>query len=536
MNKSPSARPKKLKPHEIQRLLKRGFDAFSAQRYDEAGTCCKLILSSAPKTVPAHFLVGLVAAESQQSGMAIQAFGSVTALEPSHAAAWAHLARAYMKVGQPKRAEEAVEHAMEVGTRDPMVEDMIGITLSGLGDQKRAHHWYSRAVKKAPQSPVFNINLATSEIFLGQTDEAEVALDRALEVKPHEPQARWLKSNLRRATDHTQLDALNPLMERYSSDPRALSFVAYAAGKQHEDLGQWDDAFTCFERGAAAKKQITDYDEAAEIKMFEALQEAFTPEWAARETSSNESSAPIFIVGQPRTGTTLVERIITAHSMAHSAGELQQFRLSVRRHTKLEQFERFSSELVRASASVEPSDIGAAYLTSTANMQGDLPRFVDKMPTNYLYVPLIAKAFPNARIIHLVRDPVDSCFSSFKQLFADAYFHSYSLEEMARHYVRYNRLMAYWRELLPGRFLDVKYEDVVVDLETNARRLIDHLGLPWEEACLDFHEQDQAVATASAVQVREKAHTRSVNRWRKYERQLAPVLDILTSEGVVKSV
>lgn len=535
MNNSLRGRPKALRPQDIHVLMKRGYKALTEKKYDEAGTCCKLILDAAPKTVPAHFLVGLIASENKNMGMAVHAFGSATTLDPSHAAAWVHLAQCYNKIGQSKRAQDAVEGAIKAGTKDPNVEDMIGGVLSLLGDQARAKVWYSRAVKKVPDSAQFNANLGSCLIFLGETEEAEIALDRALASNPAASQAHWLKSGLRRATDHHHLDELNTLMEKVKSPPEAVSFLSYAAGKEHEDLGEWPEAFECFVRGGAAKKETIDFDEAREIEMFDALREVFTPEWVEQDFKGAPSPAPIFIVGQPRTGTTLVERIITSHSMVHSAGELQQFRLSINRH--LAQVAGtiggpFSADHVRASGKIDPTFIGEAYLRSTSNMQGDLPRFVDKMPVNYLHVPLILKALPNAKIIHLVRNPVDSCFSSFKQLFSGAYFHSYDLEEMARHHARYVHLMEYWRELLPGRFLDVEYEDVVADLEPNARRLIDHLELPWEDACLNFHEQDQAVTTASAVQVREKAHTRSVDRWRKYETRLQPVLNILDQEGI----
>jgi tetratricopeptide (TPR) repeat protein len=537
MNRPPNTRMKRLSQGEILTLMKRGYDALMADRLDEAATCCKMVLESAPKTVQAHFLVGLIANENKNTGMAVQAFGSVTTLDPKHGAAWANLARCYYKIGQAKRAEDAIEKAIEAGTKDPKVEDMIGGLLSQLGDQARAKHWYSRAVKRAPNSAQFNSNLGSSLIFLGETDEAEVALERAITANPDAAQAHWLKSSLRRVVDHDHLDVLNDLMKKFKSSPEALSFLAYAAGKEHEDLGEWPEAFECFVRGGAAKKKVIDFDEAREIEMFKAFREVFTRDWVEQEFEGDPSPAPIFIVGQPRTGTTLVERIITAHSMVHSAGELQQFRLSINRHMEHlggKIVGPFSADHVRASGKIDPTFIGEAYLRSSSNMQGELPRFVDKMPVNYLHIPLIVKALPNAKIIHLVRNPVDSCFSSFKQLFAGAYYHSYDLAEMARHHVRYVQLMQYWRELLPGRFVDVEYEDVVANLEPNARRLIDHLELPWEEACLEFHEQDQAVATASAVQVREKAHTRSVDRWRKYEVQLAPVLDILRESDVLR--
>jgi len=171
-------------------------------------------------------------------------------------------------------------------------------------------------------------------------------------------------------------------------------------------------------------------------------------------------------------------------------------------------------------------------MATTAKMRGDLPRFVDKLPPNYLYIPLILKALPKAKIVHLTRNPMDACFASFKQLFADAYPHSYDQEEMARHHARYFDMMRTWRERFPGRFFDVSYEETAGNLEPNARALIEFLELPWEDACLEFHTQKAAVATASAVQVRQPAHTKSVGRWRRYERQLEPMRRTLEKAGV----
>jgi hypothetical protein len=158
---------------------------------------------------------------------------------------------------------------------------------------------------------------------------------------------------------------------------------------------------------------------------------------------------------------------------------------------------------------------------------------VDKLPQNYLMIPLILKALPKAKIVHLVRDPMDACFASFKQLFADAYLHSYEQGEMARHHARYRDLMQVWHQRFPGQIFDISYEDTARDLGPNARALLDYLELPWEDACLDFHQQDGAVTTASAVQVREPAHTRSIGRWRRYETQLQPMVQALQSAGII---
>ncbi|MEQ9562899.1 MAG: sulfotransferase, partial [Woeseiaceae bacterium] len=258
----------------------------------------------------------------------------------------------------------------------------------------------------------------------------------------------------------------------------------------------------------------------------------FTSEWLNDTDGGHDSAAPIFVLGQPRSGTTLIERIIGSHSQVHAAGELQQFGLAIRRLSNYQDPKRFSAGLLEAATKLESRKIGGLYLETTKKMQGNTPRFIDKLPQNYLFIPLILKALPNAKIVHLVRDPRDASFSSFKQLFADAYLHSYEQREMARHHARYWHLMNHWREQFPGRFFDVSYEDTVQDLETHARKLVEFLELPWEDACLNFHEQKAAVSTASAVQVREPAHTRSVGRWRRYESQLAPMLEELRANGV----
>jgi hypothetical protein len=216
----------------------------------------------------------------------------------------------------------------------------------------------------------------------------------------------------------------------------------------------------------------------------------------------------------------------------HSAGELQHFGLAMRRLANYRNPKRFSAELFQKAARVEARKAGNMYLQTSRRMRGDTPRFVDKLPQNYLMIPLILKALPNARIVHLVRDPMDACFASFKQLFADAYIHSYDQREMARHHARYRHLMDVWRARFPGRFIDICYEDTARDLEPNARALLDYLELPWEDACLEFHSQDTAVSTASAVQVREPAHTRSIGRWRRYEAQLQPMVEELGKAGI----
>ncbi|MCB1729763.1 MAG: sulfotransferase [Halieaceae bacterium] len=521
-------------PINPRELMARGFRALSRGKFDEASTCCKLVLERYPQLVPAHFLVGLVGLASGDRSTAQAAFNTVTRLEPGHAAAWAHLAKLLAEGGQVNRADIALENAVKFESNDiPQVLDVIGTTYTLLGEHRTADEWYRRAAEGQPDNPALRINYANNLIYLGENERAEQELAAALKLGRGHAQAHWLLASLEKAGDHRHLEEMQALLQGRPLPLRAQAFVHYGMGKEYEDLQEWDAAFESFSSGARARRATLQFDEQLERDSFAALETIYTRDWLAGRAVGNPDPSPVFIIGQPRTGTTLVERIVTAHSAVHSAGELQQFGNCIRRLTRYDRQERFSPELFSRARDIDPQVLGSEYLLRTTKLRGTLPRFVDKLPYNYLFLPHILAALPNARVIHLVRDPRDACFSVFKQLFADAYPHSYDLQEMARHFGRYHRLMQTWRERFPGRFLDVQYEDVVVNLEDNARRILAYLELPWEDACKDFHKQAAAVSTASAVQVREPAHNRSVGRWRRYERQLQPALDILQREGVI---
>ena len=516
----------------MQDTLRQGFSLLNAGRLEEASECCKRLLGAKPDFVEAHFLVGLIAIELKQNRMAVSAFGSVTKLKEDHGAAWANLARLFMIAGQPSRADAALEKAVRHSDDNPVVLDLIGAVHGLLGDQHEAAQWIEKAVRKQPKNVPFLVNLASNHMFLGKLDEAEKVLNEALAIHPGNPNAHWILSNVRKATDRNHVEQLEQLVQQEHRNPRALAFLNYGLGKELEDLEEWDKAFDAFANGAKARRKTIEFDEKSESEMYKAFAETFTAEWLARETGGHEDPSPIFVVGQPRTGTTLVERIITSHSEVHSAGELKQFGTCVRRQSNYREPTRFSAKLARLAADLDGEKLGRAYIVTTTKMRGTLPRFVDKLPPNYLYLPLILKALPGAKIVHLTRNPMDACFASFKQLFADAYPHSYDQAEMARHHARYHHLMAIWRERFDGRFFDIAYEDTARDLEPNARALIEYLELPWEDACLHFHKQDAAVTTASAVQVRQPAHTRSIGRWRRYEKQLCVMRETLEEKGV----
>ena len=517
---------------QLQTLLQRGFELLSQGRIRDAGECCRQVLQLKPDLVEGHFLVGLVALEAKDRKTAFSAFGSVTKLQKNHAAAWAHLAKLFMSEGQVNRADAALAEATQSEPSDPLVHDLLGTVYSMMGEHGIARLWFEKAVAGRPDHTPYMHNLANNLIYHGETRAAEAIFHRIIEIEPNSPQAHWSLAGGRKAVNQDHIRRMQAILKEREHHPRIRAFYYYAIGKEFEDLQEWDAAFEAFSKGARARRETVEYDEAAEIALFEFLEEKFTADWLADGAAGHDSDAPIFVLGQPRSGTTLVERIISSHSDVHSAGELQQFGLAIRRLSNHRDPRRFSVGLLNAAIGVDPGQLGKTYMESTRRMRGTTPRFVDKLPQNYLLMPLILKALPNAKIVHLTRNPMDACFASYKQLFADAYLHSYDLEEMARHHCRYRHLMDVWRDRFGGRFFDISYEETVSNLEPNARALIGYLDLPWEEKCLRFHEQNKAVSTASAVQVREPVHTRSVDRWRRYEAQLQPMQEVLAACGL----
>ena len=509
-----------------------GFAALNRGDLATAGEACKQALAIDQTHVPAHFLVGLVALEGKQRQVAHEAFKSVVKLDRDHAAAWAHLAKLNVGEGRIAAAESALREVRRVQPNDPMVIELTGTVLNSLGEYEAAELFFERAHEMSPQNPSALMNLGNVRVFLGKIDDAVALFKRAIDLEPNSAQCHWGLANSAKAKDDTHIKTMQGLIHSGRQSKRSQGFLHYAIGKENEDLGNWPEAFSAFTQGARARRETVEFNEADETAMFEAIKETYTAQWLANCPAGAEDPAPIFVLGQPRTGTTLIERVITSHSQVYSAGELQQFGLAVRRASRHADPKRFSKELFIAAATVNPAEIGNMYLRSTAKLRDKSPFFVDKLPVNYLNIPLILAALPKAKIVHLVRGPMDACFASFKQLFADAYLHSYDQSEMARHHARYRDLMAHFRQEFPGRIVDISYEDTARDLEPNARKLINALKLDWEDACLNFHESSSGVATASSVQVREPAHTRSIGRWRRYETQLLPMMGELTRLGV----
>ena len=479
----------------------------------------------------AHYLAAVIALEGGDRNMAQQALETVVRLDDTHAASWAQLARLFVTSGEFVKAEGCLINAVNTQQGNPAVLDLIGTVFRLAGNLEASRQYYEQAVAKDNQHVPFLVNLANSRLYHGETQATETILRKCIEIQPDNPQVHWLLSGAHTATSMQHVKEMRSLLKS-QEHLRSIAYLEYAIGKECEDLEDWQTAGETFKRGAAARREIVAYDEAAEVELFATAEQLFTKDWLDEQQSGPDDSAPIFIIGEPRTGTTLLDRIIGAHSTVTSAGELRHLGFALRQVTGTHEPRQFTSGLLRAAAGADAAAIGDAYLANISGLR-DASRIIDKLPSNYLYLPLIATALPGAKILHMTRDPMDACFAIYKQHFADAYLYSYDQQELARHYVRYANLMNTWRERLPGRFLDVRYEDLVSNTETVARQVCEYLDLPWEENCLRYYEDKGTVTTASAAQVREAPHDRSIGRWQHYAEQLGPMWKILDAAGVL---
>jgi len=464
---------------------------------------------------------------------AVASFDTALTFAPLSAAALNSRGLSLQALHRLPEALASFERALEIESGHLAALCNRGSVLRDLNRYEDALVCYDQAIGRDP-SFVFAHNSRGDLLRdLGRFGDARAAFERAMAL---DPSAGTYVVNLTAVKTFTADDPLIGRLEALSARPARLTSenrakFGYALGKIHDDCGNHERAFEHYMRGAEAKRSIVSYDEAATMQLFNRIEAVFSADFiAARSGFGDPAARPIFVVGMPRSGTTLVEQILASHSEVFGAGELAAFNAAVN-HAEARIVPPPDDRFPECLRHLDPSDlrgIAAEYGEVTALLSSGARHVVDKMPANFFFLGLIHLAFPNARIIHIMRDPLDTCVSCFTMLFSQEQGFSYDLGELGRYFRRYRDLMAHWRRVLPeGTFIDVNYEDIVADLETQTRRILDHCGLPWEDRCLAFHQARRAVRTASAAQVRQPIYDKSIGRWRRYERFLEPLLAAL---------
>lgn len=517
-----------------QHQLDAAFTALNRGDYDVAHSIALAALQRDPHWAPMHFVAGVAALELSKPVAAAAHLEQAVKAQDAHAPSRIQLARARAMLQDFSAATAQIDKALALAGNDPQILDSAGVVFTSCGHHERALDVFRRAAGLAPQNAGIRYNLATALTTHGDLPAAQHHLEACIELDPSHWHAHYALAHLRRqAPDDNHIPRLEELLQRLQGRITASLYVGVALAKELEDIGDYPGAFKRLTEAKNGPRQLLRHDPAKDRALFDALSDIPLP--SANQAVGYDSDEPIFIVGMPRTGTTLVDRILSSHPQVTQAGELHNFASAFKQVAGGPAFNLFSPSSIREIKDLDWRMIGQRYIESTRPLTGRTPRFTDKLPHNFLYAGLIAASLPRARIVCVLRDPMDTCLSNFRQLFApdSPYFdYSYDLLHIGEYYTGFRRLMAHWRASFPDQILEIDYESIVCDQEGSSRRLLEFCGLPWDPACLRFELNDAPVATASATQVRKPIYRSALGRWKHYESELRPLRELLSTGGI----
>jgi tetratricopeptide (TPR) repeat protein len=444
---------------------------------------------------------------------------------PTHAL----LASVLLRLGRASQARTVVERALALTSGTPDAYDGLAYVSGALGSHEQASALYRRAAQLAPHTARFWYNLACAERSLGRLEAAEAACNRAIGAEPAQYPSYLLRSELRvQSAEFNHVEELTRTLQQSGNDERARVFLGYALGKELDDLGRFDEAFEWFCVAARTRRGRLVYDVSVDEEKMRRISEVYpaVPR-QSREPAAAGAPTDIFIVGLPRSGTTLVERILGALPEVSSNGETDNFSRALLAATP----DETGADVFARAARADPRQVGTNYHVR-ANPQGASGAIIEKLPMNYLYIGAIHAALPAARIVWVRRAPLDSCFAMYRTLFGEAYPFSYDFTDLARYYVSWQALMRHWRDHLGGQLCEVIYEDLVREPERVGARLARELGLTWQSQALAVERNTAVSLTASASQIRRPIYGTSSGRWRHYRQHLQLLVHALRSRGV----
>jgi len=477
------------------------------------------VLAANPNDAAAWSLLTECALQRGRQDAAIVCANRAATLTPDNPIAIILCAKCLFLTGEASQALEAAMAASKIVGDAPEALDALGAIWGLLGFHQRAKEFFLRAVAVRPDVPQYLFNLAATERMTGALEVAEAHCDAAIALDRRYAPAYYLRSDLRIQTaERNHIAEMEALIRDEKLASAGEVMLRFALAKEYEDLESHDRAFHHVKAGCNLQHRSITQDRAADLAEIDKVIHTHTRNWIDAAPPGYSRAAPVFVAGLPRTGTTLVERIIASHPAMSSAGETSAFAAELRRSLK--------------STKVDLVDLGRRYVDAVTGFR--MPqniRFIDKTLQNYLYFGLIHAALPAAKIILLQRHPLDACWAIYKAHFQGMFSFSYHQIELAEYYLAFRRLAQHWKATLPpGVLLEINYEDIVTDQSAASRRLIEFVGLPWDDAVLRFHESPAPSSTASAVQVRRPIYSSSVGKWRHHEERLAPLRARLARE------
>ena len=490
--------------------------------------------NSFPESAEVFFLFGMYKIQLRQFNEAKFFFGECIAIDETRFDAAVQLANIYLREINYCQAFELIKQYESAMFSNSYYLNMSANLLTAIGCHGEALIFFKKAHELQPDSDTILFNLAKSMILSGEAEQAETILNQLIIKYPHYQKFHYELSKLKSAIDSQHIKIMEKVLRNSSSSQNI--FLHYALGKEYEDLKEWDKSFQHYYLGGKEALKQSRYNVNDEINVMNVIMQKCNASWlqSARNKQTpnsvnNTQKTPIFIVGLPRTGTTLIERILASHSAVESADETFLIPLAINRLTGLDSLAKFDEDVVSSVCKISSSKLAEMYINMISYKLKDKPYFIDKYPFNFLHLGLLVKAFPHAKFIYLHRHPMDACFAMYKQ----SYFKfAYCLNDLSKYYIAHNKLMLHWRELLGERIVQVEYENIVKDPDKHIRHLGNQLNIPFESACLRFIEISKPSATASTLQVRRPIHTKSINKWVHYAHHLKPLKDALKQHGI----
>jgi tetratricopeptide (TPR) repeat protein len=515
------------KPH--RRLLAEAAELHRGGNYKEAEKIYRDILRQDPDNVSAMRLLALLAMKLEHYRDAVVLLKQVVRLAPDFRVALLDLGHAQTELHELEDAVETVKRAiaLEPGSYGGYIALANALARSSrTGDAVAV---YRKAIELRPEIAGTYLGLGNVLKTLGQQREAIEAYRKGISIQPGFAELYWSLSNLKTFRfDPAEIETMKAELLKPGLDDSAIIHFCFALGKASEDTGDYRQAFEYYERGNALRRKQESYDPVQTEVVGERIREVFTTEFLAQAGDvGHRGVRPIFIVGLPRSGSTLIEQILASHAQVEATHELPEGGRLIKFIDRRSVGRGHYPEAVRDFSAEDFEKLGKRYDEETQRYRSGAPYFIDKMPNNFANLGLLSLILPNALFINAMRDPMDTCLSCYKQLFARGQSFTYDIEDLGYYYLEYRRMLDHWHAVMPGRILDVHYEEVVDDLEGQVRRLLDYCGLLWDDACLDFQNTKRSIRTASSEQVRQPIYADAVHYWQKFGKALNPLEEIL---------
>lgn len=483
-----------------------------------------------PDNIDGWIFLGRARQMRGQFGPLMDVARRIEALDPKHGLGRTLMIDALYRSGQ---MEAAFQAARTLENEKKLDADILS-EVAGFYRQTSRFRDAARCLERVRILQPTNLHalhaLAACYAALGDLDKTEGIFNAMLRRAPHEYEAYYNRSALRKQKPESNHVAdIEAILRTPLQTAGAESVLCYALAKELEDLKEWSRSFSYLKRGADSQRRTITYDVQFDLDYLRLHEQTFDEAFFRQPRPGYRARRPVFVLGMPRSGTTLVDRILSSHSKVGSVGESSEFTVAVLRQSS--RTDRGEVSLDRAR-DLDYAHLGWDYCAAVDGLLPGIEHVLDKTPPNFYHLGQIAVALPEAPIVHLRRNPVANCYAIYKTLFRGGYAYSYNLVELGRFYLGYLELMAHWRRVLPGRFLDVDYEELVKNQEEMTRRMIAFCGLDWEDACLSFEKNDSPTMTASVSQVRQPIYDSSIDQWRNYEKELAPLIRLFEDAGV----